>query len=39
VVVWAEKERASDVAVALAERFPEHEVLHLPVATTGAGPA
>jgi homoserine kinase len=38
VVVWAERARAGDVAVALAERFPEHEILHLPVATSGAGP-
>lgn len=38
VIVWAEKERAGDVALELADRFPEHEVLHLPVATTGAGP-
>jgi homoserine kinase len=39
VIVWAEKQRAGDVAVELAGRFPEHEVLHLPVATTGAGPS
>jgi homoserine kinase len=38
VIVWAERERAGAVAVELAERFPEHEVFHLPVATSGAGP-
>jgi homoserine kinase len=38
VIVWAEKPRAADVAAALAERFPEHEILSLPVTTTGAGP-
>jgi homoserine kinase len=38
VIVWAESGRAGDVAVALAGRFPEHEVLHLPISTTGAGP-
>jgi len=39
VIVWAEKERADDVAAELRRRFPEHDVLHLPVTTTGAGPA
>jgi homoserine kinase len=38
VIVWAEPLRAGEVAVALVERFPEHEVLHLSVTTTGAGP-
>ena len=38
VIVWAEKGRVRDVAAELAGRFPDHEVLHLPVATTGAGP-
>jgi homoserine kinase len=38
VIVWAEKARAGDVAVALVDRFPGHDVLHLPIATTGAGP-
>jgi homoserine kinase len=38
VIVWAEKERAGAVAVALADRFPEHDVLHLPVSLTGAAP-
>jgi hypothetical protein len=38
VIVWAEKPRAGDVAVELARRFPEHDVMHLPIATTGAGP-
>jgi homoserine kinase len=36
VIVWAEKERAADAAADLAERFPDHEVIHLPVTTTGA---
>jgi homoserine kinase len=39
VIVWAEKAHAGDVAVELALRFPEHDVMHLPIATTGAGPA
>jgi len=39
VIVWAEKARAGDVAVQLADRYPEHEVIHLAIATTGAGPA
>jgi homoserine kinase len=38
VIVWAEPARAGEVAVALADRFPEHEVLHLSVSPTGAGP-
>jgi len=38
VLVWADKGRAGEVAVELAERFPDHEILHLPVATSGAGP-
>ena len=38
VIVWAEKARAGEVAVELAERFPDHDILHLPVATSGAGP-
>jgi homoserine kinase len=38
VIVWAEPDRAGEVAVALADRFPEHEVLHLSVSPTGAGP-
>jgi homoserine kinase len=36
VIVWAEKERAGAVAAELATRFPDHDVMHLPVATTGA---
>ena len=36
VIVWAERERADEVAAELAARFPEHEVLHLAVATRGA---
>ena len=39
VIVWTERSRAGAVAVELAYRFPDHEVFHLPVATTGAGPA
>jgi homoserine kinase len=39
VIVWAEKALAGEVAVELADRFPEHDVMHLPIATTGAGPA
>ncbi len=38
VIVWAEKESAGAVAVALADRFPEHDVHHLPVSITGAAP-
>jgi homoserine kinase len=38
VIVWAEKERAGEVAVELADRYPEHEIMHLAIATTGAGP-
>jgi homoserine kinase len=36
VIVWAERERAAETAAELRERFPDHEVLHLPVTTTGA---
>jgi homoserine kinase len=39
VLVWAEPERAGDVALVLLDRFPDHEILHLSVATTGAGAA
>jgi homoserine kinase len=39
VIVWAEKAHAGGVAVELAGRFPEYDVMHLPIATTGAGPA
>jgi len=38
VIVWAETPSARAVADELAARFPGHDVLHLPVATTGAGP-
>ncbi|HXY80507.1 MAG TPA: homoserine kinase [Gaiellaceae bacterium] len=38
VIVWAEKERVAEVVAALAARFPTHDVMHLPVTTTGAGP-
>jgi len=36
VIVWAEKDRAGETAAELSDRFPDHEVLHLPVTTTGA---
>ena len=39
VIVWAEKDRAGDVAVALVDRYPQHEIMHLAIAQTGAGPA
>ena len=38
VIVWAEKERAAEVVATLAARFPSHDVMPLPVTTTGAGP-
>ncbi|HET7567815.1 MAG TPA: hypothetical protein VFJ91_07485 [Gaiellaceae bacterium] len=38
VIVWAERACAGEVAVELADRYPDHDVLHLPVSTTGAGP-
>jgi len=38
VIVWAEKERVAEVVATLAARFPSHDVMHLPVTTTGAGP-
>jgi homoserine kinase len=37
VIVWAEKPRVAETVAQLAERFPDHEVLHLAVTTTGAG--
>lgn len=36
VIVWAEKDHAGETAAELSARFPDHEVLHLPVTTTGA---
>jgi homoserine kinase len=39
VIVWAEKRRVDEVVADLTQRFPEHDVMHLPIATTGAGPA
>ncbi len=36
VVVWAEKERAADVAAELERRFPETRVLSLTIASEGA---
>jgi homoserine kinase len=38
VIVWVERESAPAVAVELSLRYPEHEIYHLAVATTGAGP-
>jgi homoserine kinase len=38
VIAWARKERAGDVAAELQERFPDHDVMHLAIATNGAGP-
>ena len=38
VIVWARKERVDEVVAELAERFPEHEVMPLSIATSGAGP-
>jgi homoserine kinase len=38
VIVWADKERVAEVVAVLASRFPSHDVMHLPVTTTGAGP-
>jgi homoserine kinase len=38
VIVWVEREFAPAVAVELATRYPEHEIYHLAVAATGAGP-
>ena len=38
VLVWAERERAEDVAGTLAGRFPGCEIIRLSVATSGAGP-
>ena len=37
VIVWAEKESAGATAAELLDRFPDYEILHLPVTTTGAG--
>lgn len=38
VIVWARKDRAEDVVAQLKERFPDHDVLPLAIATSGAGP-
>jgi homoserine kinase len=37
VIVWAEKARVAATVAQLSEAFPDHEVLHLAVTTTGAG--
>jgi homoserine kinase len=39
VIVWAAKGTVADTAAQLELRFPDHEVLHLAVTTTGAGAA
>ena len=39
VIVWADPRRADGVAAELTGRFPEHDVMRLPIATSGAGPA
>ena len=39
VIVWCDKPRATEVASALHARYPEHDVVHLPVSSRGAGPA
>ena len=38
VIVWAEPRAAARVVRELTERFADCDVLHLPIATTGAGP-
>jgi homoserine kinase len=38
VIVWADKTRVAEVVAALTSRFPAHDVMHLSVTTTGAGP-
>ena len=39
VIVWAAKGTVADTVAELERRFPDHEVLHLAVTTTGAGAA
>ena len=39
VIVWAAKGTVADTVAQLELRFPDHEVLHLAVTTTGAGAA
>jgi homoserine kinase len=39
VIVWAEKASVAETVAQLAARFPDHQVLHLAVTTTGAGTA
>jgi homoserine kinase len=39
VIVWVDRQRVTDAVAQLAETFPDHEVLHLAVTTTGAGAA
>jgi homoserine kinase len=38
VIAWAQGAHAAEVAAELASRFPEDDVVQLPIATTGAGP-
>ena len=37
VIVWAEKAHVAETLAQLEARFPDHDVLHLAVTTTGAG--
>ena len=39
VIVWCDKAHVDDVVSSLHARYPDHEVLHLPVSIRGAGPA
>jgi hypothetical protein len=38
VIVWARKRAADEVRAALVARYPDFDVLHLPIARGGAGP-
>ncbi len=38
VIAWARKDAADAVAAELAGRFPDHDVMHLSIAKSGAGP-
>ncbi len=37
VIAWVERDRVADAVSQLSERFPDHDVSHLAVTTTGAG--
>ena len=39
VIAWVEKGSVAEAVAQLAERFPDHDVFHLAVTTTGAGAA